>query len=295
MIKQTLFFTTPVSLSLKYNQIEIRYKDVEEVITRPIEDVGVVIVENQMVHFTIPLLNALADNNVAVIFCNAQCMPNTMLMPLESNAIQQEVYRFQIETSLPTKKRIWKEIIEYKIRNQAALLDLLGRDGKVLKPYYMNVLSGDSGNREGLAAKIYWQQMYGQPFSRDRNGEAPNSLLNYGYAILRAAVARALLGSGLFPAFGLFHRNRYNAFPLADDVMEPYRPFVDYVVYRIFECSPTACLDKETKQSLVRVLFADVKMKDQIRPLQVALSMTTASLVRALKDKKESIIYPSFV
>lgn len=295
MIKQTLFFTTPVSLSLKYNQIEIRCKDVEEVITRPIEDVGVVIVENQMVHFTVPLLNALADNNVAVIFCNAQCMPNTMLMPLESNSIQQEVYRFQIEASLPTKKRIWKEIIEYKIRNQATLLDMLGRDGNILKPYYMNVLSGDSDNREGLAAKIYWQQMYGRPFSRDRNGEAPNSLLNYGYAILRAAVARALLGSGLFPAFGLFHRNRYNAFPLADDVMEPYRPFVDYAVYRIFERSPEACLDKKTKELLVRVLFADVKMKNQTRPLQLALSMTTASLVRALKDKKESIIYPSFV
>lgn len=294
MIKQTLFFTTPVSLSLKYNQIEIRYKDVEEVITRPIEDVGVIIVENQMVHFTIPLLNALADNNVAVIFCNAQCMPNTMLMPLESNAIQQEVYRFQIEASLPTKKRIWKDIIECKIRNQAALLDMLGRDGKVLKPYYMNVLSGDSDNREGLAAKIYWQQMYGRQFNRNRNGEDPNSLLNYGYAILRA-VARALLGSGLFPAFGLFHRNRYNAFPLADDVMEPYRPFVDYAVYQIFGYSSEACLDKEAKQSLVRVLFTDVKMKDQIRPLQVALSMTTASLVRALKDKKESIIYPSFV
>ena len=295
MIKQTLFFTTPVSLSLKYNQIEIRYKDVEEVITRPIEDVGVVIVENQMVHFTVPLLNALADNNVAVIFCNVQCMPNTMLMPLESNTIQQEVYRFQIEASLPTKKRIWKDIIEYKIRNQAALLDLLGRDGKVLKPYYMNVLSGDSGNREGLAAKIYWQEMYGRQFNRNRNGEEPNSLLNYGYAILRAAVARALLGSGLFPAFGLFHRNRYNAFPLADDIMEPYRPFVDYAVYQIFECLPEAYLNKEIKQSLVRVLFTDVKMKDQIRPLQVALSMTTASLVRALKDKKGSIIYPSFV
>lgn len=295
MIKQTLFFTTPVSLSLKYDQIEIRYKNIEEVITRPIEDVGVVIVENQMVHFTVPLLNALADNNVAVIFCNAQCMPNTMLMPLESNAIQQEVYRFQIEASLPTKKRIWKDIIEYKIRNQAALLDRLGRDGRVLKPYYMNVLSGDSDNREGLAAKVYWQQMYGQQFYRNRNGEAPNSLLNYGYAILRAAVTRALLGSGLFPAFGLFHRNRYNAFPLADDVMEPYRPFVDYTVYQIFECSPEVCLDKETKQSLVRVLFSDVKMKGQTRPLQVALSMTTASLVRALKDKKGNIIYPSFV
>ena len=278
MIKQTLFFTTPVSLSLKYNQIEIRCKDTEEVITRPIEDVGVVIVENQMVHFTVPLLNALADNNVAVIFCNAQCMPNTMLMPLESNAVQQEVYRFQIEASLPTKKRIWKDIIEYKIRNQAALLDFLGRDGKILKPYYMNVLSGDSDNREGLAAKIYW-----------------NSLLNYGYAILRAAVTRALLGSGLFPAFGLFHRNRYNAFPLADDIMEPYRPFVDQVVYQIFVSSPDTYLDKEAKQLLVKVLFTDVKINGQIRPLQVALSITTASLVRALKDKKENIIYPSFV
>ena len=295
MIKQTLFFTTPVLLSLKYNQIEIRYKDVEEVITRPIEDVGVVIVESQLVQFTVPLLNALADNNVAVVFCNAQCMPNTMLMPLESNAIQQEVYRLQTDASLPTKKRIWKEIIEHKIRNQAALLDLLGRDGSLLKPYYMNVLSGDSDNREGLAAKIYWQQMYGRSFNRSRNGESPNSWLNYGYAILRAAVARALLGSGLFPAFGLFHRNRYNAFPLADDVMEPYRPFVDYAVYQLFEDSPEACLDKEVKQQLVRVLFTDVKMKGQIRPLQVALSMTTASLVRALKDKKESIIYPSFV
>lgn len=295
MIKQTLFFTTPVLLSLKYNQIEIRYKDVEEVITRPIEDVGVVIVESQLVQFTVPLLNALADNNVAVVFCNAQCMPNTMLMPLESNAVQQEVYRLQTEASLPTKKRIWKEIIEYKIRNQAALLDLLGRDGNLLKAYYMNVLSGDSDNREGQAAKIYWQQMYGRSFNRSRNGESPNSWLNYGYAILRAAVARALLGSGLFPAFGLFHRNRYNAFPLADDVMEPYRPFVDYAVYQLFEDSPEACLDKEVKQQLVRVLFTDVKMKGQIRPLQVALSMTTASLVRALKDKKESIIYPSFV
>ena len=159
----------------------------------------------------------------------------------------------------------------------------------------MNVLSGDSDNREGLAAKIYWQQMYGRQFNRNRNGESPNSLLNYGYTILRAAVARALLGSGLFPAFGLFHRNRYNAFPLADDVMEPYRPFVDQVVFQIFVSSPDAYLDKEAKQSLVKVLFTDVKINGQMHPLQVALSITTASLVRTLKDKKENIIYPSFV
>lgn len=295
MIKQTLFFSNPVQLSLKYQQIEIRFKDCEEVVTRPIEDIGVVIVENQMVRFTVPLLNALAGNNVAVVFCDAQCMPNTMLMPLEANAVQQEVYRFQVEASLPMKKRIWKEIIEYKIRNQAALLDSLGLDGSLLRPYYSNVLSGDSDNREGIAAKIYWQQMYGRNFIRTRDGEYPNAMLNYGYAILRAAVARALLGSGLFPAFGLFHRSRYNAFPLADDVMEPYRPFVDAAVYRIYTSTRDGSLSKDTKQELVRVLFSDVKMNKQTRPLQVALSMTTASLVRALKDRKEKVVYPTFV
>lgn len=295
MIKQTLFFSTPVFLSLKYNQIVIRFEDEDTIVTRPIEDVGVVIVESQMVHLTIPLLNALADNNVAVIFCDAKCMPNSILMPLESNAVQQEVYRCQIEASQPTKKRIWKDIIEHKIRNQAALLDILGYDGKELKPYYSNVLSGDSDNREGAAAKAYWRQMYGRQFNRNREGDYPNPMLNYGYSILRAAVARALLGSGLFPAFGLFHRNRYNAFPLADDVMEPYRPFIDIVVNQLFEFSPDICMNKETKQKLIKVLFSDVKMNKQIHPLQVALSMTTASLVRALKDKKESIIYPSFI
>ncbi len=294
MIKQTLFFSSPVSLSLKYNQVVISLEESEETVTRPIEDIGVVMVENQMVRITIPLLNALAENNVAVIFCDGKCMPSSMLMPLESNATQQEVYRIQAEASLPTKKRIWKEIIECKIRNQAALLAILGCDGSALKPYWSNVLSGDSDNREGAAAKIYWKQMYGQQFVRDRNKDGINSLLNYGYAILRAAVARALLGSGLYPGFGLFHRSRYNAFPLADDVMEPYRPFVDYVVDDILKASSEPALDKHTKQSLLRVLTGDVKMNGQTRPLQIALSATTASLVRALKDKNESVLYPTF-
>lgn len=295
MIKQTLFFSTPVSLSLKYNQIVIKLKDIDEVITRPIEDVGVVIIENQMVHITMPLLNALANNNVSVIFCDDKCMPNSMLMSLESNTIQQEIYKIQFNATQPTKKRIWKEIIENKIRNQAALLEKLGLDGNILKPYYMNVLSGDSDNREGTAAKVYWQQMFGKQFVRNRDGCYPNPMLNYGYTVLRAAVARSLLGSGLFPLFGIFHRNRYNAFPLADDVMEPYRPFVDFAVKQIYDFSSDEILDKNVKQVLVRVLFSDVKIKGQMRPLQVALSMTTASLVRAFKDKKESVVFPSFV
>ena len=222
-------------------------------------------------------------------------MPNSMLMPLETNTIQQETFRVQLEVSQPTKKRIWKNIIENKIRNQAALLNKLGLDGNALKPYYMNVLSGDSDNREGAAAKIYWQQMFGEQFIRNRNGRYPNSILNYGYTILRAAVTRSLLGSGLFPAFGIFHRNRYNAFPLADDVMEPYRPFVDFAVKQIHDFSNNETIDKDTKQILLRTLFSDVKIRGQIRPLQIALSMTTASLVKAFKEKRENVIYPSFI
>lgn len=295
MIKQTLIFSNPVSLSLKYNQLEITFKDTGEIITRPIEDIGIVMIENPMVHITIPLLNALANNNVGVVFCDNKFMPNSMLMPLETNTIQQEIYRIQFEASQPTKKRIWKDIIENKIRNQSVLLDKLGLDGNLLKPYYMNVLSGDSDNREGAAAKVYWKQIFGEQFIRNRNGSPPNSLLNYGYTILRAAVSRALLGSGLFPAIGIFHRNRYNAFPLADDVMEPYRPFVDFAVKQIYDFSANDELNKENKEFLIRVLFSDVKIKKQIRPLQIALSITTASLTKAFKDKKENIVFPTFV
>jgi CRISPR-associated protein Cas1 len=295
MIKQTLIFSNPVSLSLKYNQLEITFKDTGEIITRPIEDIGIVMIENPMVHITIPLLNALANNNVGVVFCDNKFMPNSMLMPLETNTIQQEIYRTQFEASQPTKKRIWKDIIENKIRNQSVLLDKLGLDGNLLKPYYMNVLSGDSDNREGAAAKVYWKQIFGEQFIRNRNGSPPNSLLNYGYTILRAAVARALLGSGLFPAVGIFHRNRYNAFPLADDVMEPYRPFVDFAVKQIYDFSSNDELNKKNKEFLIRVLFSDVKIKKQIRPLQIALSITTASLTKAFKDKKENIVFPTFV
>ena len=295
MIKQTLFFSSPVSLSLKYNQIEIRFRDIDEIITRPIEDVGIVIIENPMVHITMPLISALTNNNVAVIFCDDRCMPNSMLMPLESNSIQQEIYKIQFDVTQPTKKRIWKEIIESKIRNQAVLLNKLGLDGDILKPYYMNVLSGDSDNREGSAARIYWQQMFGKHFVRNREGCYPNSMLNYGYTVLRAAVTRALLGSGLFPLLGIFHRNRYNAFPLADDIMEPYRPFVDSAVKQIYDFSSDENMSKDIKQVLIRVLFSDVKIKGQIRPLQVALSITTASLVRAFKDKKECLMFPSFI
>lgn len=292
MIKQTLLFSTPKSLSLRYNQLVITSRETGDEITRPIEDVGVMIIEHPRVRMTVPLMNALADNNVSVVFCDERMMPKSMLMPLEGNATMQETCRCQMEASEPMKKQVWRQLVESKIRNQAAVLNNVGKDGNILRPYYSNVKSGDTDNREGAAARIYWQMLFGKSFRRNRDGDSPNNLLNYGYAILRAAVARALMGSGLHPAFGVFHRNRYNAFTLADDVMEPYRPFVDETVYRLYYDSAENELNEATKSHLLRVLFVDVKMGQLMRPLEIALSLTTASLTRVYKKEDSVLILP---
>lgn len=285
-------FTLPAYLSLKDNQIIIQLKGSEQTVSRPIEDIGVVVVENAQVTLSIPLLNALVENNVAVVFCDNKQMPKSMLMNLDGNTTQQESYRYQMDATQPMKKQLWRQLIESKIRNQATLLGKLDKDADALKPYYQNVKSGDSDNREGLASRIYWPLLMGANFRREREGVPPNQMLNYGYSILRAAVARALIGSGLYPAFGLFHRNRYNAFPLADDVMEPYRPFVDEIVYHLYFDGAVSELDKQSKGELLRVLFADVKMDKLTRPLEVALSMTTASLLKVLKGEQEKLMIP---
>lgn len=291
MIKQTLFFSTPVCLSLKNYQIVISWKDCDDKITRPIEDIGCVVLENQMISITLPLLNELVKNNVAVILCDNKMMPTSMLQNLDANTTQAESLKFQLAVTDPKKKQVWKQIIESKIKNQAAVLALAGKNKDILKPYYNNVKSGDSDNREGLAAKIYWNSLLGNSFKREREGCSPNSLLNYGYSILRAAVARALLGSGLLPNLGIFHKSRYNAFPLADDVMEPYRPFVDEIVYRLYENGITE-LNKESKSEIMRVLNCDVNIGKVKRPLQIALTMTTASLVKYYTGEIKKLSLP---
>lgn len=292
MLKRALFFSTPYCLSLRNEQMVIHTKEAPD--TRksvPIEDIGVVVLEHQQTTVTLPLLNALSDNNVAVILCGDNRMPNAMLLNLDSNKTQGESYRAQVEASEPLKKGIWKQVVEAKIRNQAALLRKLGRDGDRLKPCYMQVKSGDTDNREGMAARIYWPELFGREFVRSREGAEPNNLLNYGYTILRAAVARALMGSGLLPAFGIFHRNRYNAFPLADDVMEPYRPFVDELVYRLYTEGKTQ-LTREVKGELLRILFADTRFDKVSRPLDVGLTFTSASLAKCFAGTRKKILYP---
>lgn len=292
MIKQTLMFTSPVYLSLKDRQLVITFKDNKDTVTRPIEDIGFVIIEHPEVSFSVPVLNELADNNVSVVFCDKKKMPKTMLMTLDGNTTQQESYKYQIEASAPTKKNIWKQLIEYKIKNQALLLNKVGKNGDMLKPYYMNVKSGDTDNREGAAAREYWSRIFDEGFKREREGLPPNNLLNYGYTILRAATTRALIGSGLYPAFGVFHHNRYNAFPLADDMMEPYRPFVDEIVYHLYYDGAVSELNSEAKGKLLRVLFSDVKMGKVIRPLENALTLTTASLLRMFKGETDKLSLP---
>ena len=292
MLKRALFFSTPFSLSLRNGQMIVHTKEAPEMQKSiPVEDIGVIVLEDQQTTVTLPLLNALSDNNAAVILCGNDRMPNAMLMNLDSNKTQGESYRAQVEASEPLKKSIWKQIVEAKIRNQAALLRKLGKDGDKLKPYYMNVKSGDTDNREGIAAKIYWTELFGREFIRSREGSEPNNLLNYGYTILRAAVARSLMGSGLLPAFGIFHRNRYNAFPLADDLMEPYRPYVDELVYKL-QSEGKLRLTKEVKGELLRLLFVDTRFDKVLRPLDVGLTFTSASLAKCFAGTHKKILYP---
>lgn len=292
MLKRALFFSTPYCLSLRNGQMIIHTREAPDMQKSvPIEDIGFVVLEDQQTSVTLPLLNALSDNNVAVILCGDNRMPNAMLMNLDSNKTQGESYRAQIDASEPLKKGLWKQIVEAKIRNQAALLRKLGRDGDKLKPYYMNVKSADADNREGIAARIYWSELFGANFTRFREGTPPNNLLNYGYTLLRAAVARSIMGSGLFPAFGIFHRNRYNAFPLADDLMEPYRPYVDEQVYNLYRQGHEQ-LTREVKSALLRVLFADTRFDNVTRPLEVGLTFTTSSLAKCFAGIRKKITYP---
>lgn len=230
-------------------------------------------------------------NNVAVIFCDAGHMPNSMLLNLDGHHLQNELFRFQIDASEPLKKNLWKQTIEAKIRNQAALLHKLGKNGNLLKPFYSNVKSGDPDNREGVAARIYWAEMYGPDFTRDRYGSWPNNLLNYAYIVLRAAVARALTGSGLLPTLGLFHHNRYNAFCLADDIMEPYRPFADEMIFTLFQEGDQE-LTTEVKTEILKILANDIYFENTTRPLMVGLSQTTASLARCFTGEQKKMVYP---
>ncbi len=295
MIKRTLFFSNAVCLTLKYKQLVIFNKDTQEETSVPIEDIGFVVIENNLVYVSIPVINELAANNAAVIFCNDKHLPFTMNLPLDCNTIQNQIFSVQIGASLPTKKKCWKQIIEYKITNQAKVLEKFNFNAIQIYECARNVKSGDSTNRESVAARIYWDSLISTDWVRDRFGVYPNNFLNYGYAILRAATARSLVGSGLLPTLGIHHHNKYDAYALANDLMEAYRPFVDDEVIRYTRENPDIReITVDFKKIILQILTRDVDMGNMVRPLMVALSMTSASLVRVLKKEATSLSLPRF-
>jgi len=300
MIKRTLFFSNPFYLRTCDEQLVIIKKETEEETSQPIEDLGFLVLDHPQITVSYTAIQKLAENNVAIIYCDSKHLPASMLLPLHSHSIQNERFRHQIKASEPLKKQLWKQTIEIKIKNQARLLEKYGGNANHLRRLAGEVKSGDTKNREGLAARYYWDHLfepYLEFFKRERFGESPNNLLNYGYAILRAATARALVGSGLLPTLGIHHHNKYNAFCLADDIMEPFRPFLDEIVLEMvmgMSCLPEDLTTKH-KARLLQIVVEDTRLKGSLSPLMVALSKTAASLAQCFEGIRKQLVYPEIV
>jgi CRISPR-associated protein Cas1 len=296
MIKRTLFFGNPAYLSTKNDQLVLKYPNSEEEKSIPIEDLGFVVLEDPQITITNGLLMKLVQNKTAVITCDKQHMPCSFFQPLVGHSEQTERMRHQLNASLPLKKQLWQQTVTVKIDNQANHFLSRGKNALRLKRYAKDVKSGDFGNEEALAAAFYFQNLFDiEGYSRNQKGIAPNNLLNYGYAILRAVTARAVVSTGLLPSVGIFHHNKYNPFCLADDIMEPYRPFVDALVYDIVE---SGCniedLNRNIKSSLLMIPAIDVIIDGKQSPLMNAMSRTTSSLYDCFEGSRRKILYPEF-
>ncbi len=307
MIKRTLCFSNPAYLSVQNSQLVIKLPEIEKsnlpdfvkqdsVRTIPIEDIGVIVLDNKQITITQGVIEELLDNNCAVISCNSDHLPIGLMLPLSGNTTQSERFRDQIGSSLPLKKQLWQQTIQYKIRNQAAILkSCRGTEIRNMMVWASDVKSGDSDNLEARAAAYYWKCIFPSitSFTRDKDGCPPNNLLNYGYAILRAVVARSLVSSGLLPTLGIHHHNRYNAYCLADDIMEPYRPYVDKLVIDLVDSGiDITSITKEIKQTLLSIPVLDVIISGQRSPLMIAVGQTTASVYRCFSGESRKIVYP---
>jgi len=294
MIKRTLHFSNPAHLSTSKQQLVVELKDEFRTSkTIPIEDLGMVILEHPHITLTVNLLELLAENQVAVITCNSKYMPTGLFLTMEGNSEQTKRMSTQFEASVPLKKQLWQQTIKAKIYNQARVLECLNVGSTRLDNLKEKVLSGDPKNCEAQAAAFYWRQIYGGKFVRSRDPETPNAQLNFGYAILRSIVARALTASGMFPSIGIHHKNKYNAFCLADDIMEPYRPYVDWIVLHLPNIQETTeGLSREQKIELLKLAQIDVVINGLKRPLFHAVSMTTASLYKCFSGEQRKLLYP---
>ncbi|WP_455075058.1 type II CRISPR-associated endonuclease Cas1 [Prevotella fusca] len=308
MIKKTLCFSNPIYLSLRNAQLVLHLPEVESNKTLPeamkkeaertipIEDIGVVVLDNRRITITSGVMEALLENNCAVITCNQKSMPVGLLLPLCGNTTQNERFRSQLEASLPLRKQLWQQTIKQKILNQEHTLRInTDKETNCMRVWSNDVRSGDPDNLEARAAAYYWKNLFTEypNFVRNREGIPPNNLLNYGYAILRAIIARALVGSGLLPTLGIHHHNRYNAYCLADDIMEPYRPYVDQLVLDIIHnYTEISDITREIKMQLLSIPILDVVINGKRSPLMIAVQQTTASLAKCFAGESKRISYP---
>jgi CRISP-associated protein Cas1 len=310
MIKRTLYFGNPSYLSLNNGQLLVRLPEVEKNDTLPVdfkknavatiavEDIGIVVLDHKQVTITQALIEALMENNSVLITCNSTHHPSGLLMPISGNSIQNERFRAQLDATEPLKKQLWAQTVSQKIKNQSCLLEKLGINASYLNPLYRNVKSGDSDNYEATAAVFFWQKLFAHVngFIRYREGPPPNNYLNYGYALLRATMARSIVGAGLLPTLGIHHANRYNAYCLADDLMEPYRPYVDNVVYDLVkEHGISTDISKELKTELLKIPAMDVLLEDEKSPLMNATQRTAVSLVKCFTGEQRKLLYPEFL
>ena len=305
MIKKTLYFGTPIYLSLRNAQLVLRKPDADKLEesfkqdaerTIPVEDIGVVVLDNRRITITTGAMEALLANSCAIITCDSTDLPVGLMLPLCGNTTQSERFRTQIDASLPLKKQLWQQTVRQKILNQATVLSKnTGAIVKNMQVWANEVRSGDPDNFEARAAAYYWRNLFPTlpNFVRGREGDPPNNLLNYGYAILRACVARGLVGSGLLPTLGIHHHNRYNAYCLADDIMEPYRPYVDDLVVQIMQEYPDYSeLNRSIKAALLTIPALDVVLDGKRSPLMIAVGQTTASLAKCFNGELRKIAYP---
>lgn len=295
MIKRTLFFGNPAYLSTKNRQMVVSFpKGEKETMTIPIEDIGYVVLEHPQITITNGLLNRLVENKTAVITCDDKRMPSGIILPYQANTLLSQRMKIQAQMSKPLRDNLWQQTIIAKISNQANLLEKLGKDGRKLRYWAKTVKSGDAQNNEAFAASLYWKELFDGEFLRDPYGFPPNNLFNYGYAILRSVASRAICSAGLHPVFGIHHKNKYNAYCLSDDIMEPYRPIVDELVMDIvYSGIDIDILTTELKAKLLIIPALDVEINKKSRPLMNAMSQTTNSLFECMVRKRRRILYPT--
>jgi CRISPR-associated protein Cas1 len=290
MLKKTILLENKASITTKNLQLVIKTEIKEAQLA--IEDIGFIVIDHPEIYLSLPAMNLLIENNAAVIICNKNHLPNGLFMNLNSHHIQQEIFKNQINASIPLKKQLWQQTIIEKITNQGLLLETITKKKNNFNFLASKVVSGDTSNMEGVAANFYWKTFFEHDFKRERFGDYPNNFLNYGYALLRAATARALSGSGLLNTLGIHHKSKYNAFALADDIMEPFRPIVDEKVFEIMHQYEEQELNTKIKAELLQILTRTVYFKEEKSPLMVGLQKTASSLQQCYSGDKKKIKYP---